>query len=71
MHLFDFSPMCIFKCVFKLLALADAKAHWLHLFDFSSLCPCTCVLKVPAPKYLFVVSPPSVPIGSVLTLHWV
>ena len=60
-------PLCVFKRVLN----EGAKSHWLHLFDFSPLCPCTCVLKVPAPKYLFVVSPPSVPIGSVLTLHWV
>ena len=33
-----FSPLCVFKCVLKLLASEDAKSHWLHLFDFSPLC---------------------------------
>ena len=34
MHLFDFSSLCVFKCVLKLLTWEDAKLHWLHLFDF-------------------------------------
>ena len=35
LHLFDFSPLCVFKCVFKLSAREEAYSHWLHLFDFS------------------------------------
>ena len=34
---FDFSPLCIFKCVLKWLAWEKARPHWLHLFDFSPL----------------------------------
>ena len=36
--MFDFSPLCVFKCAFKLPALEDAYSHWLHLFDFSPHC---------------------------------
>ena len=45
LHLLDFSPLCIFKCHFKLPACVDAKSHWLHLFDFSPLCIFNCTLK--------------------------
>ena len=48
LHLFDFSPLCVFKCVFKLPVVEDAKSHWLHLFSFSALCVFKCVLKWPA-----------------------
>ena len=34
-HLFDFSPLCVFWCVLKLTAPEDAKSHWLHC-GFSS-----------------------------------
>ena len=44
---FDFSRLCVFKCVLKLLAWDDAKSHWLHLFDFSPLCVFRCALKLP------------------------
>ena len=44
--LFDFSPVCFFMCVLKLLARDDAKSHWLHLFDFSPLCVFKCLLKL-------------------------
>ena len=27
------SPLCLFKCLLKLLTCEDAKSHWLHLFD--------------------------------------
>ena len=37
LHLFDFSPLCVFMCFFKLTAWEDAKSHWLRLFDFSPL----------------------------------
>ena len=45
-YLFDFSPLCIFKCVLKSPAWTDAKSHRLHLFDFFStvhlqMCPQT------------------------------
>ena len=36
-YLFDFSPLCIFKCVLKSPAWTDAKSHRLHLFDFFSI----------------------------------
>ena len=29
-HLFDFSPLCVFKWVLKWLACEDAQSHWLH-----------------------------------------
>ena len=48
LHLFDFSPMCVSKCLLKSLAWIDAKSHWLHLFIFSPLCVFKCVLKWPA-----------------------
>ena len=36
MHLFDFSSLCICKCLLKLPTWKDAKPHWLHLFDYFS-----------------------------------
>ena len=48
LHLFVFSPLCVFKCVLKTLAEEDAKSHWLHLFDFSPVCIFKCVLKMSA-----------------------
>ena len=48
LHLLDFSPLCIFKCHFKLPACVDAKSHWLHLFDFSPRFVFKCLLKSPA-----------------------
>ena len=50
LHLFDFSPLCIFKCFLKSPASEDAYSHWLHLLDFSPLCVFKCVLKLPAQK---------------------
>ena len=44
-HLFDFSPLCVFKCLFKAFAQEDAKSHWLHLLNFSPLCIFKCLLK--------------------------
>ena len=44
----DFSPLCVLKCLLKLLAWAEAKSHWLHLFGFSPLCVFKCFLKSPA-----------------------
>ena len=46
-HLFDFSPLCIFKWRFKLPAWTDAKLLWLHWFDFSPLCVFKCIFKWP------------------------
>ena len=46
LHLFHFSPLCVFRCVLKLLAWEDAKSHRLHLFGFSLLCVLKCVLKL-------------------------
>ena len=40
LHLLDFSPMCVFKCLLKSPAQEDAKSHWLHLSDFSLLFKC-------------------------------
>ena len=34
LHLFDFSPLCISKCLLKLAAIEDEKSHWLHFFTF-------------------------------------
>ena len=34
LHLFDFSPLCVFICFLKVLWSDHAKSHWLHLFDF-------------------------------------
>ena len=48
LHLFDFSPLCVFKCLLKLPACEDAKSHWLHLLDFSPMCVFKCALKLPA-----------------------
>ena len=38
LHLKDFSPEWIFRCVLKLPDWAEAKSHWLHLKDFQ-MCP--------------------------------
>ena len=46
LHLFDFSSLCVFKCLLKSPAWIDAKSHWLHLFNFSPLCVFKCVLKL-------------------------
>ena len=43
LHLFDFSPLCVFKCFLKVTAWIDAKSHWLHLFEFSPLCVLKCL----------------------------
>ena len=43
LHLFDFSPLCVFKCFLKETAWIDAKSHWLHLFEFSPLCVLKCL----------------------------
>ena len=48
LHLFDFSPLRVFKCILKVLAREDAKSHWLHLLDFSLLWFFKCVLKLSA-----------------------
>ena len=48
MHLFDFSPLCVFKWVLKSPARVDAKSHWLHLFVFSPLCVFKWILNWPA-----------------------
>ena len=50
LHLFDFSPLWIFKCWLKKLGSKQAKLHWLHLFDFSPLCVFKCRLKLLAWK---------------------
>ena len=34
----DFSPLCVFKCVLKVLASEDAYSHWLQLLGLSPLC---------------------------------
>ena len=48
LNLFDFSPLCFFKCVLKSPAPEEALSHWQHLFDFSPLCVFKCYLKSPA-----------------------
>ena len=37
LHLYDFSPLCIFKCSRKLLLWVNEKSHWVQLFDLFSL----------------------------------
>ena len=44
-ELFYFSPLCVFKCLLKLLAREDEKLHWLHLFGLSPLCVFKCFFK--------------------------
>ena len=34
-HLFDYSPLCVIKCLLKLTATKNEKSHWLHVFNFS------------------------------------
>ena len=51
LHLFDFSPLCVFKCWLKDLGSEQAKSHWLHLFDFSSLCVFKCIIKLLASEH--------------------
>ena len=34
LHWFDFSPLCIFKCLLRSPAWMNAKSHWLHLCNF-------------------------------------
>ena len=46
LHLFDFSPPCVFKCAFKLAFIVETYSHWLHLFDFFPLCILTFVLEL-------------------------
>ena len=46
--MFDFSPLCVFKCLLKLLGSEHAYSHWLHLFDFSPLCVFKYFRKLPA-----------------------
>ena len=46
LHLFDFSPLCVCKCLLKVLALIDVKSHCSHLFSFSPPCVFKCVLKL-------------------------
>ena len=41
LHLFGFSPLCVFKCLLKSPAWINAKSHWLHLCAFK------CLLKSP------------------------
>ena len=48
LHLLDFSPLCIFKCLLKWLAQGDLKSHWWHLFTYSPQCIFKCFLKLPA-----------------------
>ena len=45
LHLFDLSPLCVFKCSLKLPVWKDSKVHWLHLFDFSPLWVLRCWLE--------------------------
>ena len=45
LHLFDFSPLYVYKCVLKSPASEEAYSHWLHLFDLIPLCLFMCPLK--------------------------
>ena len=44
--MFNFSPLCVFKCILKFPSWLEAKSHWLHLFGFSPLCVFKCALKL-------------------------
>ena len=35
LHLYDFTPECILKCLFKSPVWLEAYSHWLHLYDFT------------------------------------
>ena len=37
LHLFNFSPLCVLKCLLKFSAQEDVKSHWLHLFGLLPL----------------------------------
>ena len=47
LHLLDFHPLCVFRCLVKLPVWVKAIPHWLHLFDFSPLCVVKWILKWP------------------------
>ena len=42
--MFDFSPVCVFKCFLKMSEQEDLKSHWLYLYDFPPVY-IRCVLK--------------------------
>ena len=46
LHLVDFSPLCLIKCVLQLAFYGDAKWHWLHYFALSLLCIFKCAFKL-------------------------
>ena len=46
-YMFDFSRLCVFKCLCKLCGSWHAKEHWLQLFCFP-LCVFKCFFKPPA-----------------------
>ena len=52
-HKVCFSPLCVFKCVFKLFAPMDVYWHWLHCFAFSQRCIFKCSHKLPAWEYWY------------------
>ena len=45
-HLFNFSSVCVFKCLLKWPARDNSWLHWLHLFDFTPLWVYKCVAKL-------------------------
>ena len=46
-HLFDFSPLWVFKCFLRFSAWANSKTYWVHLFGFSPLCTNKRFLRLP------------------------
>ena len=46
--IYDFFPLCIFKCLLKVPASEEANPHWLHLCNFPPMCVFKCLLKLSA-----------------------
>ena len=46
LHLNNFSPVCVLKCLCKSETSLQTKSHWLHLFGFSPVCVIICLFKV-------------------------
>ena len=49
---FDFSKLCVFRCILKWPASEDAKSHWLRLLGLCPLCIFICVLNLSAREYV-------------------
>ena len=56
MGLFDFPPLCLFKCALKWLA-SEVALHCILTFDFFPLCLLKCALKLRASEDALEFSP--------------